>query len=319
MRFTPAFGIVLSVCVGVAALARASEAPQPLAIHEYISVLDSSLTAVRSLKSEPGRADEIIRDLPSAWHVQIDGREFEVSTETLRQLLQAWQSKHDEASFDRMVQYLELLRDEAAASDQTPPDSLPRHALLNSILSRREFRDVHGQTWIDRFKQQITDLLRKLLGQVISSSVIPAISDVLVYALIVIAVLALAYWMYRSLREGQRLETIMPIPVPISAKAWPIWLSEARTAAAHGDWNNAIHLAYWGGISFLEAQGAWQPDAARTPREYLRLLDPASGRRPILRSMTVRLETVWYGMQLADENGFKQTIVELESLGCICN
>ena len=318
MRFLPAFGFVLSVCVGVAALALAAEA-QPLAIHEYISALDHSLATVHSLQSDPAKADEILRDLPSAWHVQIDGREFEVSTETLRQLLQAWQAKHDEAAFDRVVRYLELLRDEAAASDQTPPDSLPRHALLNSILSRREFRDVHGQTWIDRLKQQITDLLRKLLGQVISSSVIPAISDVLVYALIVIAVLALAYWMYRSLREGQRLETIMPTPVPISAKAWPIWLSEARAAAAKGDWNNAIHLAYWAGISFLEVQGAWQPDAARTPREYLRLLDPASERRPVLRSMTVRLETVWYGMQLADENGFKQTIVELESLGCICN
>ena len=319
MRFPPAFGFVLSVCVGVVALVLASEAQQPLAIHEYISALDNSLATVRSLKSDPAKADEIIRDLPSAWHVQSDGREFEVSTETLRQLLQAWQSKHDEASFERVVQYLELLRDEAAAADQTPPDSLSRHSLLNSILSRREFRDVHGQTWIDRLKQQLTDILRKLLGQVISSSVIPEISDILVYALIVIAVLALAYWMYRSLREGQRLEMIMPTPVPISAKAWPIWLSEARTAAAKGDWNNAIHLAYWAGISFLEVQGEWQPDAARTPREYLRLLDPASERRPALRSMTVRLETVWYGMQLADENGFKQTIVELESLGCICN
>lgn len=319
MRFPSAIGFVLTVCVGVLAVACASEAQQPLAIRDYVSALDNSLAAVRSFKSDPGEADEFIRELPPAFHVQMDGREFVVSTETLRQLLQAWQSKHDEASFDRIVQYLELLRDEAAASDQTPPDSHPQHVLLDSILSRREFRDVHGQTWIDRLKQRITDLLRKLLGEVISSSVIPAISDVLVYALIAIAVLALAYWMYRSLREGQRLETIMPTPVPISAKAWPIWLSEARAAAAKGDWNNAIHLAYWAGISFLEVQGAWQPDAARTPREYLRLLDPASERRPALRSMTVRLETVWYGMQLADENGFEQTIVELESLGCICN
>src|ERR1700758_2802301 len=121
MRFPSAIGFVLTVCVGCVAVARASQPQQALAIQDYISALDHSLAAVRSLKSDPGKADEIIRDLPPAFHVQMDGRELEVSTETLRQFLQAWQSKHDEASLDRMVQYLELLRDEAAASHQTPP------------------------------------------------------------------------------------------------------------------------------------------------------------------------------------------------------
>ncbi len=231
----------------------------------------------------------------------------------------SWQSKHDEASLDRVIEYLEFVRDQAAESKQAPPEPAAHRAQLNEILSRREFRDVHGQTWIDRLKQRISDLVRRLLSRVVSSSAIPVISDVLVYALIVIAVLALAYWMYRFLREGERLESIMPTPVPVSAKAWPIWLAEARAAAAKGDWNNAIHFAYWGGISFLEAQGAWKPDVARTPREYLRLLAPTSAHRVVLRSMTTRLETVWYGMQSADENEFRQTIAELESLGCVCN
>lgn len=319
MRSRSAFGSVLAACLAVVLVAQPSFAQQPLTIDEYVSALDGALASIRSLRSDPHKADEIFRDLPSTWKVDFGGRQVEVSADPVRQQLLAWQSKHDEASLDRVVEYLEFVRDQAVASEQAPPESAAHHAKLSEILSRREFRDVHGQTWIDRLKQRISDLVRRLLSRVVSSSAIPVISDVLVYALIVIAVLALAYWMYRSLREGERLETIMPTPVPVSAKAWPIWLAEARAAAAKGDWNNAIHFAYWGGISFLEAQGAWRPDVARTPREYLRLLAPTSAHRVVLRSMTTRLETVWYGMQSADENEFRQAIAELESLGCACN
>jgi uncharacterized protein DUF4129 len=319
MRSRSAFGSVLAACVAVVLIAQPSSAQQPLTIDEYVSALDGALASVRSLRTDPGGADEIFRSLPPAWHVDLGGRQVEVSTEPVRQRVLAWQSKHDAASLDRIIEYLEFVRDQAAASQKSPPESSGHRVQLNEILSRREFRSVHGQTWIDRLKQRISDLVTKWLSRVVSSSAIPVISDVLVYALIVIAVLALAYWMCRSLREGERLETIMPTPVPVSAKAWPLWLTEARAAANKGDWNNAIHFAYWAGISFLEAQGAWQPDVARTPREYLRLLAPASAHRVVLRSMTTRLETVWYGMQLAGENEFRQTIAELESLGCSCN
>jgi Domain of unknown function (DUF4129) len=319
MRSRSAFGSVLVACLAVVLIVQPSSAQQPLTVDEYVRVLDGALASIRSLRSDPHKADEIFRNLPSAWHVDLGARQVEISTEPLRQQLLAWQSKHDEASLDGIIEYLEFVRDQTVESEQAPPESAAHRAQLNEILSRREFRDVHGQTWIDRLKQRISDLIRTLLSRVVSSSAIPVISDVLVYALIIIAVLALAYWMYRSLREGERLETIMPTPVPVSAKAWPIWLAEARTAAGKGDWNNAVHFAYWAGISFLEAQGAWQPDVARTPREYLRLLAPTSTHRTVLRSMTTRLETVWYGMQFADENEFRQAIAELESLGCRCN
>lgn len=319
MRSRSAFGSVLAACLAVVFISQPSLGQQPLTIDEYVQTLDGALASIRSLRSDPDKADDIFRNLPSAWHVDLGGRQVEISAEPIRQQLLAWKLKHDEASLDRIIEYLEFVRDQATASKRAPSEPAAQHERLNEILSRREFRDVHGQTWIDRLKQRVSDLVRSLLGRIVSSSAIPMISDVFVYALIVIAVLALAYWMYRSLREGARLETIMPTPVPVSAKAWPIWLAEARTAAGKGDWNNAVHFAYWAGISFLEAQGAWQPDVARTPREYLRLLAPTSTHRVVLRSMTTRLETVWYGMRFADENEFRQAIAELESLGCTCN
>jgi hypothetical protein len=165
----------------------------------------------------------------------------------------------------------------------------------------------------------LTEWLIRFLGRAIASSAIPAISNIVVYGLIAIAVLVLAIWMYRSIRESARLETIMPVAVPVSAKEWPLWLAEARAAATRGEWREAVHLSYWGGISFLEAQGSWRPDAARTPREYLRLLPPTSAHQPALRSLTQKLERVWYGMQAADADSFQQTLAELEKLGCPCN
>jgi hypothetical protein len=104
--------------------------------------------------------------------------------------------------------------------------------------------------------------------------------------------------------------------MPVSARGWRIWLAEARAAAQSGNWRDAVHLAYWAGISLLETQGAWRPDSARTPREYLRLIPEANPHRPTLSSLTRKFELVWYGGQPADEQVFAQTLEELEKLGC---
>src|ERR1035441_1446042 len=320
MRPSLAIWLLLAMSVApVTSTAQSTITSAPLTLQQYIQTLDDSLTALRKIKWDPQRTGDFLQDLPSAWHLEADGRSFEISTQAIRRDLGAWQKKPEPAALDPILQHLETLRYEAAAYESPGPDFSSRHSSLNKILSRSEFRNVHGQTWIDRLKQRLTDLLFRLLGRMFSSSVIPVVSNILVYGLIAVAVLALAYWMYHSLREGARLETIMPVAVPVSAKEWPIWMSEARAAAARGEWRDAIHLAYWGGISFLEAQGAWRPDSARTPREYLRLLPPTSAHHPTLRALTMRLEGVWYGMQTAGADGFHETLAELERLGCPCN
>ncbi|MFY9560063.1 MAG: DUF4129 domain-containing protein [Terriglobales bacterium] len=290
-----------------------------LSLDQYIQALKESLARAQKLQQEPQTAAELRNALPSAWRVQVGEKNFEIPTESLRRDLGAWQSKPDDAVLQRIVQHLETLRSEAEGYGKPGLDSSNHRVQLNDILARREFHNVHGPTWMDRLKQRFTEWLIKILGRAITSSAIPTISNILVYGLIAIALLVLAYWMYRSVRESARLESIMPVAVPVSAKEWPIWLAEARAAAARGEWRQAVHLSYWGGISFLEAQGSWRPDAARTPREYLRLLPTTSTHQPALRSLTQKLERVWYGMQAADADSFQQTLAELEKLGCPCN
>ena len=319
MRRSLTIGLLLAAC-----LARATAAAPPadataIPLQQYIQALDSALATARVLKQQPQRAQDLRQSIPPIWQVEANGKSFAVPTESLRRDLGAWQKKPDEELLGHIVQHLETLRYQASAYESSTTDFPATRGLLNNILARREFRNVHGQSWIDRMKERLGEFLIRLLGRAISSSAIPVISDVVVYGLITLAASALAYWIYRSVRDSARLESMMPGTMAVSEKEWPIWMREAQTAAARGDWRDAIHLAYWAGISFLEMQGAWRPDVARTPREYLRLLPASSAQQPALRNLTVQLEAVWYGMQAADAGGFQQALAELERLGCPCS
>ena len=86
----------------------------------------------------------------------------------------------------------------------------------------------------------------------------------------------------------------------------------------------AIHCAYWAGIARLEELGALPADRAKTPREYLRTLKKANllvseshtTRYLALSLLTSRLENIWYGYHIATETDFRESMSQLEVLGC---
>ena len=197
-----------------------------------------------------------------------------------------------------------------------PADTKVAHQKLNAILAQSEFQQVHGATWWDRLKYRLGMWIYRTLSKMFGSSSAPTVGRFFVWSLVGIAVLALAYFIFRTIRQNARLESIMPDVLPVSAKQWRLWLNEAREAAAKGLWRDAVHLAYWGGISFLEESGMWRPDQARTPREYLRLLPADSQHRATLKDLTRRLEVTWYGNEIAGPETFSETVANLEELGC---
>ena len=178
---------------------------------------------------------------------------------------------------------------------------------------------MHGQALLDRLKQRIYEDLGDILSRVFTRSTIASISDILVYGLIALAVLVVLYWMYRTIHDGVELGELALQSPAVSSKPWMVWMAEARAAADQGNWRDAIHLGYWCGISFLEGQGLWRPDIARTPREYLRLLPAADANQATLRSLTRGFEVVWYGTQPADAGAFSETLSQLEKMGCRSN
>jgi len=175
---------------------------------------------------------------------------------------------------------------------------------------------VHGPDWLDRFKAWLLRNLLRFLGGAIRKVAVPTVGKLFVYGLMALAILALGYLVYRNIVWGNDFEAVTPNDMPVSAKEWAVWLSEARAMAGQGRWRDAIHLAYWAGISFLERQGTWKPDRARTPREYLRLLSSASEHRETLTNLTRIFELAWYAKRDASERTFSDALQQLEKLGC---
>jgi hypothetical protein len=311
MKPQPRHGLVIllwSSCVASLALA----ALPPLSVSAYIAELDRLLLATRELDDHP----RLVFELPPTWRVQTDRRTFDVSTRWLQSDLDEWRSGHHSAPLGRVADGLRALRAEAVSLQQPAADVSVERGLLARILAGREFQGVHGPTVIDRIKQRAVELFLELLRPLFRASAIPTMGRVVVNALIALAVLMLAFWMYRTLRGAAAIDTVLPGPLPASARAWPAWLKDARAAADGGDWRAAVHFTYWCGISFLEGQGAWRPDRARTPREYLRVVRSGSDYVPPLTALTRCCELVWYGTEDADADTFAQALAHLKKLGC---
>jgi hypothetical protein len=283
---------------------------------EYRAELDRLLAATQQLDSSGSPTPQPLHNLPQSWSVATDQREFDVSTGGLQRDVRRYEQDRNVANASAIRTRLQSLRRDLDGFEKTAADVSASRTELNSILARREFQDVQGPSWLDRFKQRLLAFILHLLEGVIRSTAIPTISKFFVYGLMGLAVAALAFIAYRSLWYRDNFETVIPKDLPVSAKEWAIWLTEARAAAAKREWRDAIHLAYWAGISFLERQGMWKPDRARTPREYLRLLSSSSEHRETLASLTRIFELAWYANRDASERAFSQTLEELEKMGC---
>jgi uncharacterized protein DUF4129 len=301
----------------VFALSRhASAAPADLTLDQYKVELDRLLQATSQPDLPPSGISELRAGLPEVWHVHTDQGTFDVSTDWLRNDLEQLAQDSNQERLQQMHDRLAGQRADLEAYQRSPNDLSQERARIVAILNRPEFQDAHGPTWADRLKQRLILFLIRLLGRAVTASVFSNIGKVFVYGLMTLAVLGVGYWVYRSIRTTAKIESILPEVLPVSAREWSVWLADARNAAERGNWRDAVHLAYWAGISFLESQGAWRPDSARTPREYLRLISAANERRPVLASLTGKFEMVWYAGRSADAQAFQETLGDLEKLGC---
>ena len=311
-RITSSALLVSILCVGSlgATFGRAFSVP------EYVAELDKLSSLAASVRSDRRAADTAIDDLRGDWTVAANGQQFKINTDWMVDRFERLKKTPDDRLRDEVIQQLNVLKQDIQNFEQPPPDSTAARATLAQILARSEFHNVHGPTWLDRLKYRILTWIVHLLTPIFGSSAVPTVGRVLVWTLVGIAVLVLAYFVYRTIRQNARLESFIPQVVPVSAKEWRAWMREAQAAAAQGRWRDAVHLAYWAGISFLEMNGMWRPDKARTPREYLRLLSSSSEKRAPLSALTRNLELTWYANQPAGPETFSETVALLEKLGC---
>lgn len=297
----------------------------PVSTEEYLRQLESWSAYFRAV--ERGETPAPPADPPTEWIVRSDAGEFRADARFIRDALggtgevTVWSdaAKGDRAKAAGIAAgWLEQMRDAARAHQQAAAPDLRDKA--RAVLARGEFRRVRApglkESLWDKVNAALYRLLQKIFG---ARGNFGNIATYIVWGLVALAVIALGIWLAKMMREPDDESLHLGPGRPadaVSNRPWRVWLEEARAAAARGDFRDAVHLAYWAGISALEDGGAWKPDRARTPREYLRLLPAGKQGHEPLKALTRDLERVWYAQQPASPQDFDTSLANLERLGC---
>jgi Domain of unknown function (DUF4129) len=189
---------------------------------------------------------------------------------------------------------------DAQPSPATPDFTTARND-ANAILASREFNTSAEPSLRDRIEALLYRWLERLLTHVVAfGSRSPWIGPVIEWALATLACALLLVWAFRTLRRQRvRIQLDSERRIEQTDERVQNWMREAEEHAARGHFRDAVHCLYWASIVTLEGRRLWQPDRARTPREYLRLLDPGSRLSALLRHQTFSFETIWYGLRPA--------------------
>ncbi len=309
---------VLIVLLGAAPRAQGPSAARRLSLEQYLAALDVLHDTVAALSERsPDAVSSIIATVPQAWAIPMPTGEYRLPSDWLLVALRRWHDHPDADARHALVDVIAHRRATAAAALAPPQDLSAARTGLDRILSDKEFAGVHGPTWLDELRAAAMSFLERLLRNMLGSSAVPTVARGLVYALVALAAAILGVVIFRALRLGAMTELALdPAPAAPAAQPWQNWRADAQAAAAEGRWRDAVHFAFWCGAAFLETQGAWRPDATRTPREYVRLLPESAPAREGLGSLARQLEGVWYGTQNASAADFDRAITSLERLGC---
>ena len=294
---------------------------ESVSVSDYRQQLHGIATKVDALGSQPDKAGELVAAIPDHVSVATGAGEISVSYKTLKDNLAAFAASDEQKRPGILTQVQSYTRALLAAADsyeKRNADLSSMQRKLDEILSRHEFKKVRGPNAKDALLARVYRWLSRLLSKIsFGAGTRFDWMRLLIYLLLGAAVVLLLIWTIRRLQRPQEdLPQREIIPFAPSARGWRTWLAEARALAQQQDWRNAIHLAYWAGISYLEEHGAWKPNRARTPREYLRLIGTRAAQYPVLAALTRKLEVVWYGYGSAAEADFQETMGQLEKLGC---
>jgi hypothetical protein len=285
--------------------------------------------AIETKKANPAGLAVIGKDLPTHWEVVAGEHHYYVSAEPLNTLLsdaaRAKDAKTVAAKATEAADWAFDLAGQAKAYAGAPnAGSSSARGALERILRRREFGGVKELSAWELWKQRVTrwmlDVLSSIFRQI---GRYPIGANIFLWALIVGVVVWLAVVLFRYWARRAALEELKSPESAAYSRTWQEWIQAAREAANRGDYREAIHSAYWAGISSLEDREVVGKDRTRTPREYMRLVSnstqlAASGRktREALSALTIVLEQVWYGRRPASNQDFANALQSVEALGC---
>jgi hypothetical protein len=256
-----------------------------------------------------------VRDaLPAQWFVTTPENIYSISSSDLREKLAAGNSEDAQAWLENMSEEIASYADGSAPSGNA-------EAELHKILAENQFAGVRPPTPWELFKQRLAAWLQGLLRRLFAGlGRYPLSGEILFWLVVIGAASLIAFAMFRFFISGDRLESMVRGPEVLASRTWQEWLRLARAAASRGDFREAVHAAYWAGITRLEETGIFARDRSKTPREYLRLASsPSTANRQYrepLSTLTTILEKAWYANRGANAEDFQDTLRQLEALGC---
>ena len=270
--------------------------------------------------------DRTRTSLPEKWDVNTADGDFPISSRPLASLL--LQAEQEPAQRAALIHEANSWLDDEArevesyAASASPSDA---RAALAQILSRREYRGVRTASAQEIFQRKVEEWLGDIIDWFAERIGRHATSAKIFFELLLLAAVVwlgavlVRFWMRRARFDELRA----PPPVAVD-RSWQEWIRSARAASDRGDFREAVHSAYWAGISYLETSDLIDADRTRTPREYVRLLSrqrpgiaaPLEKPRAALAALTARLEVVWYGHRPASREDFADALRQIEGLGC---
>jgi Domain of unknown function (DUF4129) len=308
--------------------ADSSPAANPMDAASFAAELRRLQLELGENRASPQQIAQVRTSLPAKWNVKTADGSYEISSEPLSSLLEKAEkdSAHRASLIHDANQWLdeEARQVESYAAAESQSDANAR-AALGQILARREFAGVGTASARERFQEaldqwilNVVEWVARHIGRHAASAKI--FFELLLFVVVVwLGTVLVRFWMRRARFD----ELQAPQSVAI-ARSWQEWIRAARAASERGDFREAVHSAYWAGISYLEAIELIAPDRTRTPREYLRLLSkprpdsavPIEKPRAALAALTTRLEQVWYGRRPASREDFLESMQQIEGLGC---
>lgn len=327
-----AFAILLSALALGPGVSRADQTPS-VAISAYdppafLNELNRLKQEVENRRGSAKQLQNLRESLPASWRVENAGRRYDVPSRILADQLRRdeEQPSSDGASLNRAGAYLDALSAEIAALPAQPPeDTAAARSALNAILARPEYQHTRQKSWQEELRERINELIARTLGSLLGNVTgQKSLARFLVWIGIAGAAILIAYWLVRRWYLAARVTEMVLQSSAVPSRTWQEWIFAARDSAGRGDYRTAIHCSYWAGIARLQELGALSPDRSKTPREYLGALNKSSvlqpetfvTRKQALSLLTSRLEKIWYGYHIATETDFRDSLAQLETLGC---
>jgi Domain of unknown function (DUF4129) len=235
----------------------------------------------------------------------------------------ALSSAHNAAQPDReklLQEAAARLAEDVTLADGTalqPEVAFPHaRAKTDEVLSRPEFRTVAQQSYVEREIAKFWQWVNEVFGGVSRiGKRAPWLVPLMEWGSITLAAAGLLAWMLRTV---QRQRLAVRIESTASAEMWQKesddWAELAQAEAVRQDWRAAVHCLYWATIVMMEGRRLWRQNRARTPREYLLLLEPGSRAEQGLQRLTQIFERIWYGLRPAGETDYASALVLFEEL-----